>query len=69
MFYPIDGRPTLSYSWLGKHKENPKSINQSVNNASWTTPLAKAPDAARMEKDTMALKGAMEKSRARGYDN
>ncbi|KAK3686374.1 hypothetical protein LTR37_019884 [Vermiconidia calcicola] len=34
MFYPIDGRPTMSMSWLGKHAKEPKSTNQYVSNGS-----------------------------------
>jgi len=40
MFYPIDGRPTMSFAWLSQHKEKPKSTNQYVDNEKWKKPTA-----------------------------
>ncbi|KAK4545857.1 hypothetical protein LTR36_002421 [Oleoguttula mirabilis] len=38
MFYSIDGRPTMSMSWLGKHRKTPKSTNQYEDNGRWKAP-------------------------------
>ncbi|KAK3640087.1 hypothetical protein LTR56_012063 [Elasticomyces elasticus] len=38
MFYPIDGRPTMSMSWLGKHTKTPRSTNQYEDNGRWKAP-------------------------------
>ncbi|KAK5116860.1 hypothetical protein LTR85_009120 [Meristemomyces frigidus] len=39
MFYPIDGRLTMSMSWLGKHMKMPKSTNQYEENGRWKAPM------------------------------
>ncbi|KAI6874486.1 hypothetical protein KC323_g652 [Hortaea werneckii] len=55
MFYPIDGRPTMSHSHLGKHKQNPKSTNQYANNSQWKEPLAQVPEAGKLVDNVLDL--------------
>ncbi|KAI6839937.1 hypothetical protein KC332_g3005 [Hortaea werneckii] len=55
MFYPIDGRPTMSHSHLGKHKQNPKSTNQYANNSQWKELLAQVPQAGKMVDNVLDL--------------
>ncbi|KAI6804403.1 hypothetical protein KC361_g59 [Hortaea werneckii] len=50
-----DGRPTMSHSHLGKHKQNPKSTNQYANNSQWKEPLAQVPEAGKMVDDVLDL--------------
>ncbi|KAK3675963.1 hypothetical protein LTR78_004155 [Recurvomyces mirabilis] len=45
MFYPIDGRPTRSMSWLGKHKKKPQSTNQYAENSKWKAAVTKVDEA------------------------
>ncbi|KAI6823060.1 hypothetical protein KC340_g11976 [Hortaea werneckii] len=58
MFYPIDGRPTMSHSHLGKHKQNPKSTNQYANNSQWKEPLAQVHEAGKMVDNVLDLEAA-----------